>query len=225
MPAKIKLYVNTDSDQLDRIRDLISSGAAALTCDADQLRLSRHGKTWGLDLMSGPDSEALGELSCEGSEYMSAVSEHASRFSHKVVDIQLVTNKLGCETVVITVRQQANFKFFKVTGVNSGGKRMATARQHQCANIKRTLGKSKGVLLHLVREPDNPYDECAIKVIYDYTTVKGVRKCFHLGYVNRATAQWLSKIMDHKVFVAVNGTEITGGESGYLYGAKIRLGI
>jgi hypothetical protein len=228
MPTTVKLYVDVANDKFDHVRDLITTGAAAKMIDAEALEVTRRDNIrWGLDFLGSgrAGAEELGELTNEGSEYMTAVEDHASSHKHKVVGIELMTNRLGCENVVITLRQEAYFKFFKVSGVNSGGERMASARQHQCANIKRVLGENKFPLMHLIREPNNPYDSHAIKVIYDYNTVKGEHKCFHLGYVNRATAQWLSVIMDHNVFVAVAGTDIRGGDSGYLYGAALRFRI
>lgn len=228
MPTTVKLYVNVPGTKLDHVRDLITTGAAAKMIESDALEVTRRDNVhWGLDFrgLGRAVSEELGELSDEGSEYMTVVEDHSSSHKHKVVDIKLETNRLGCENVVITLRQEAYFKFYKVSGTNSGGKHVASARQHQCANIRRVLSEKKFPLMHLVREPNNPYDARAIKVVYDYTTVHGEHKCFHLGYVNRATAQWLSTIMDHNVFVAVTGTDITGGNSGFLYGAKLRFRI
>lgn len=69
--------------------------------------------------------------------------------------------------------------------------------------------------LMLVREPNNPYDKNAIKVIADYQ---------HIGYIKSDLAQTLAPIMDQGKIVNVKLLQVTGGGD-KAYGCNIQLFI
>lgn len=72
-----------------------------------------------------------------------------------------------------------------------------------------------GCDLILVREPNNPYDKNAIKVIADYQ---------HIGYIRSELAQQLAPLMDQGSAMRAEVKEITGGGS-VNYGCNIAICI
>ncbi len=69
--------------------------------------------------------------------------------------------------------------------------------------------------LTFVREPNNPYDSNAIKVICEYQ---------HIGYIKADLAKNLAPLMDSGRKLTGYICEITGG-NGYTYGCNIHIGI
>lgn len=69
--------------------------------------------------------------------------------------------------------------------------------------------------LTLEREPDNPYDENAIKVYCEGE---------HIGYIKAELAKKLADLVDDGV-VSGSVSEITGGTEGHLYGCNICLTV
>lgn len=69
--------------------------------------------------------------------------------------------------------------------------------------------------LTFVREPNNPYDSNAIKVICEYQ---------HIGYIKADLAKDLAPLMDSGRKLTGYICEITGG-NGYTYGCNIHIGI
>lgn len=75
----------------------------------------------------------------------------------------------------------------------------------------------KPVEIRLIREPANPTDKNAIKVLA--VTEKG--RC-PVGYIPREDAAVLAPVMDEKHYIHVDGFEITGGYGG-IYGMRLAL--
>jgi hypothetical protein len=73
----------------------------------------------------------------------------------------------------------------------------------------------EGELLSLEHESDNPYDENAIKVYYDFD---------HIGYIRRELAEDLAPLVDQQR-VEAELCEITGGEDGKSFGCNILIRI
>lgn len=72
-----------------------------------------------------------------------------------------------------------------------------------------------GDVLTFVREPDNPYDKNAIKVICDYQ---------HIGYVKADLAEEIAPLMDEGKTLKGCISEITGGGDKN-YGCNIHISI
>lgn len=70
--------------------------------------------------------------------------------------------------------------------------------------------------LTFVREPSNPYDSNAIKVICEYQ---------HIGYIKANLAKDIAPLMDSGKQLKGNISEITGGEDGLNYGCNIYIQI
>lgn len=79
-------------------------------------------------------------------------------------------------------------------------------------SILKTLSPSDKIIL--VREPDNPYDKNAIKVICEYQ---------HIGYIQSDLAETLAPLMDSGKQISASITGITGGTSGKSYGCNILI--
>lgn len=73
-----------------------------------------------------------------------------------------------------------------------------------------------GSKLNFVREPNNPYDTNAIKVICDYQ---------HIGYIRAGLAEEIAPIMDSGKELKGYITQITGGTNGKTYGCNIHISI
>lgn len=80
--------------------------------------------------------------------------------------------------------------------------------------ILATLSLSDG--LTFVREPNNPYDRNAIKVICEYQ---------HIGYIKADLAKDIAPLMDSGKQLSGHITKITGGEDGLNYGCNIHIEI
>ncbi len=73
-----------------------------------------------------------------------------------------------------------------------------------------------GSKLNFVREPNNPYDTNAIKVICDYQ---------HIGYIRAGLAEEIAPIIDSGKELKGYITQITGGTNGKTYGCNIHISI
>lgn len=73
-----------------------------------------------------------------------------------------------------------------------------------------------GSKLNFAREPNNPYDTNAIKVICDYQ---------HIGYIKAELAEEIAPIMDSGKELKGYITQITGGIDGKNYGCNIHISI
>lgn len=73
-----------------------------------------------------------------------------------------------------------------------------------------------GSKLNFAREPNNPYDTNAIKVICDYQ---------HIGYIKAELAEEIAPIMDSGKELKGYITQITGGTNGKTYGCNIHISI
>lgn len=73
-----------------------------------------------------------------------------------------------------------------------------------------------GSKLNFVREPNNPYDTNAIKVICDYQ---------HIGYIRAGLAEEIAPIIDSGKELKGYITQITGGTDGKTYGCNIHISI
>lgn len=72
---------------------------------------------------------------------------------------------------------------------------------------------AQGDPLRLERQPDNPYDPCAIALFDRYGD--------HLGFLNRRLAAALAPVVDSGVEYDVEVTEVTGGEEGKSLGVNV----
>lgn len=88
----------------------------------------------------------------------------------------------------------------KVLDFNAAGVSFANRQKFLCG-----LQNAKKARLTLVREPGNPHDRNAIKILAHTTTR------FMLGYVPRAVAAELAPIMDAKRFVRISDWSVVGG--------------
>lgn len=68
----------------------------------------------------------------------------------------------------------------------------------------------------LLREPNNPADPNAIKVMCH------TKKCYPIGYIPKKTARRLAPIMDAGSYVYVDAVDISGG-NGVNYGMGLTL--
>ena len=92
--------------------------------------------------------------------------------------------------------------FSKVAGVTYGD------RQAMLTYV------SKGLQLRAVREPGNPYDFNAIKILNGYQ---------HLGYISKDLAATIAPLLDSgKNDIEVIAQEVTGQEKG-IYGLNIKI--
>lgn len=73
-----------------------------------------------------------------------------------------------------------------------------------------------GSKLNFTREPNNPYDTNAIKVICDYQ---------YIGYIKAELAEEIAPIMDSGKELKGYITQITGGTNGKTYGCNIHISI
>jgi hypothetical protein len=65
------------------------------------------------------------------------------------------------------------------------------------------------ILIDLEREPDNPYDFYAVKVIIG---VKGKKSKYHIGYVSRETSKFFSYVLDGSEFgISICSITFSGG--------------
>lgn len=81
-------------------------------------------------------------------------------------------------------------------------------------SILATLNSSDS--LTFVREPNNPYDSNAIKVICEYQ---------HIGYIKSDLAKNIAPLMDSGKTLSGHITAITGGIDGLNYGCNIHIEI
>jgi hypothetical protein len=118
-----------------------------------------------------------------------------------IVFIKAVTRDSSKESSSVTVRREDkgpdDHQFYsKIAGVtrkNSDG----TSRQALLAKCE------EGEVLRLVREPDNPHDSNAVKVL----TVAGEQ----LGYITATAAETVAREMDRGHQVRALITDLTGG--------------
>lgn len=84
--------------------------------------------------------------------------------------------------------------------------------------LKEKVSKNN-ILLNLVREPENPYDENAVRV---EISVKGAKKFVKIGYVPKDKAELLSYVLQDSsgYHVRVQDISLFGGE-----GSKPNIGI
>lgn len=103
----------------------------------------------------------------------------------------------------------------KSTGIDITTKVAGTAKQNDknvsIQDILSTLNAESDFLL--VREPDNPYDPNAVKVVADYQ---------HIGYLKSSVAQEIAPLIDNGQTINIEFLEISGGE-GRNYSCNIRL--
>ena len=92
-----------------------------------------------------------------------------------------------------------------------------TKNNDEGVNIQNILPELEdGSKLNFVREPKNPYDANAIKVICDYQ---------HIGYIRAELAEEIAPIMDSGKELKGYITQITGGANGKTYGCNIHISI
>lgn len=72
--------------------------------------------------------------------------------------------------------------------------------------IKDRIAKDGPIEVLLVREPDNPADENAIKVVIR----SGAYKQLHIGYLKRNVAGVYAKALDTRVYRVIESAHITG---------------
>lgn len=93
----------------------------------------------------------------------------------------------------------------------------ATKNNDEGVNIQNILPELEdGSKLNFAREPNNPYDTNAIKVICDYQ---------HIGYIKAELAEEIAPIMDSGKELKGYITQITGGIDGKNYGCNIHISI
>lgn len=93
----------------------------------------------------------------------------------------------------------------------------ATKNNDEDVNIQNILPELEdGSKLNFAREPNNPYDTNAIKVICDYQ---------HIGYIKAELAEEIAPIMDSGKELKGYITQITGGIDGKNYGCNIHISI
>ncbi len=92
-----------------------------------------------------------------------------------------------------------------------------TKNNDEGVNIQNILPElENGSKLNFVREPNNPYDTNAIKVICDYQ---------HIGYIKAELAEEIAPIMDSGKELNGYITQITGGIDGKNYGCNMHISI
>lgn len=92
-----------------------------------------------------------------------------------------------------------------------------TKKNDEGVNIQNILSELEdGSKLTFIREPQNPYDTNAIKVICDYQ---------HIGYIKASLAEEIAPIMDSGRELKGYISEITGGTDGKNYGCNIHISI
>ena len=104
--------------------------------------------------------------------------------------------------------------FSKIVGVtfsNPDG----TSRQELIEDLE-DLRRGDGVaILHLKRDPENPYDPNAVQVLFGETR--------QLGFLSRQVAQTIAPLLDSGTRVQCEIAQITGHDLNHSFGINIRL--
>ena len=78
----------------------------------------------------------------------------------------------------------------KVAGVTFEG------RQYKLGCARRAAYRGAGLKWAVVRDPDNAFDPCAVKVLVGYADEDGAQRWAHVGFVPADVARELAPVMD-----------------------------